>query len=123
MTTARESMDRLDKMARELGERSTQLAKVTRDLEPVHREYTSFVDDFEIGLWKKHQDEDAKFPSAAMRLKLAEREMDPALLGRHYGLEESRKRLMKRISDLRAEIEAERSILSALKTEMEATSR
>lgn len=121
MTTVAEAMDELTRLARELGQRSAQLANVNRELEPVEIEYTKFIDDYEIGLWEKHQDEDAKFPSAAMRLKLAHRSMDPELLGRYVGLTKSRERLVKRISDLRVEVDAERSILSALKTEMEAT--
>lgn len=120
MSTPAESMQRLAAKARELGELSDALAGVNRKLEPVERDYTAFVDDFEIGLWKKHEDEDAKFPSAAMRLKLAHKAMDPELLGRYVGLTKSRERLVKRISDIRVEVDAERSILSALKTELEA---
>lgn len=121
MTTPAESMDRLSALARELGQRSNDLARVNRELEPVEQDYNRFIDDFEIGLWQKHQDENARLPSAAMRLKLAQKAMDPALLGRYVGLTESRKRLMKRISDMRVEVDAERSILSALKAELEAT--
>ena len=45
--------------------------------------------------------------------------MAPELLGRHDGLVHKRERMRKRISDLRLVIEAERSILSALKMEAE----
>lgn len=120
MSTPAESMQRLSALARELGELSSALADVNRKLDPVENDYTQFVDDFEIGLWRRHEDEGAKLPSEKLRLKLAHKAMDPALYGRYVGLTKSRERLMKRISDLRVEVDAERSILSALKTEMEA---
>lgn len=113
---------KLREQAEELAQRSGELAQVSRDLEPVEQEYRTFVDDFEIGLWKRSEDEkDFKLPAAALRVKLAHREMDPALLGRYVGLTRGRERLVQRIRDLKVEIEAQRSIVSALKTEMEAT--
>jgi hypothetical protein len=114
-------IERLRECADELDTLSRQLHKTERDLEPVEREYQQFVDDYAVGLWKKHQDEGVKLPPEALRLKLAEREMDPALLGRYVGLVMGRKRAEKRIRDLRSAVDAQRSILSALKTEMEAT--
>lgn len=110
----RDSADELDSLSRALH-------KSERDLEPVEREYRAFVDDFEVGLWKQHQDDGAKLPSEALRVKLAERQMDPALLGRYVGLVMARRRAEKRIRDLRASVDAQRSILSALKSELEAT--
>jgi hypothetical protein len=110
----RDSADELDHLSRSLH-------KTERDLEPVEREYRTFVDDFEVGLWRQHQDEGRKLPSEALRVKLAEKQMDPALLGRYVGLVLARRRAEKRIRDLRASVDAQRSILSALKTELEAT--
>jgi hypothetical protein len=109
----RECADELDGLSR-------RLHTTERDLEPVEREYRKFVDDFEVGLWKQHQDEGKKLPSEALRVKLAEREMEPALLGRYVGLVMARKRAEKRIQALRATVDAQRSILSALKVEEEA---
>jgi hypothetical protein len=114
-------MDILAKKATELDDLSKALADVERRLAPVETDYQQFVDDFEIGLWTKHQDEDAKLPSAAMRLKLARQAMDPELLGRYIGLVKSRERMRERISVLKATVDAQRSILSALKLEMEAS--
>lgn len=122
MATAAEAMAKLDGLSVELGQRSTDLADVERRLEPVEDEYRAFVDNYEVGLWTRSQDEESfRLPSAAMRLKLAERAMDPELLGRYVGYINSRKRLQQRIRDLKAQVEAQRSILSALKVEMEAT--
>lgn len=118
-----EARVKLNALSDELGMLAGQLADVERKLEPVTVEYTKFVDDFETGLWFAHVSEaGAKLPSASMRLKLAHRSIDPDLLGRYVGYTNSRKRLIDRIRSLKAEIEAQRSILSALKVEMEATS-
>ena len=120
MTTPADAMAALDAYAAELDQRSRELTQVERDLEPVELEYTAFVDDFEVGLWTAHEN-GGKLPPEAMRLKLAHRAMAPELLGRHAGLVAARGRLMKRIGVLKAMTDAQRSILSALKTELEAT--
>lgn len=121
MASAAECMQTLDSLARELDTRSKELAQTERDLEPVENEYRTFVDDFEVGLWTRSQDEETfKLPSEALRLKLAHREMKPDLLGKYVGLMKRRKRLEQRIRDLRAVVDAQRSILSALKVEQEA---
>lgn len=112
---------KLREAAEELDGLSRSLHRTERDLEPTEREYRQFVDDYEVGLWKQHQDEGRKLPSEALRVKLAEQAMDPALLGRYVGLVMARKRAEKRIKDLRSSVDAQRSILSALKVEMEAT--
>lgn len=124
MVDAASAMGLLDSKARELDELSKALAYVERRLEPAERDYQEFVENFEVALWRRYEDSDGrtKLPSESLRLKLAHREMSPELLGRYVGLLNSRKRLEKRISALKATVDAQRSILSALKTEMEATS-
>jgi hypothetical protein len=120
--TAVETRTKLDSLATELGMLSTQLAGVTRSLEPVEEEFTKFVDDFELGLYSRSIREDNfRLPAQALRHKLAIRAMPPELYGRYIALVSSRDRLRKRISDLKAEVDAQRSILSALKAEMEAS--
>lgn len=121
MADVAESIAKLSDLADQLDNASRLLAKVERDLEPIEDEYQAFVDNFEIGLWKKHEDEGAKLPPAGLRLSLAHRAMDPALLGQYVGLMNARKRGDKRVSALKAAADAQRSILSALKVEMEAT--
>ena len=111
----------LNHMAQQLAHLADLSAKVERDLDATEREYQQSVDDYEIGLWQRSEDEEGfKLPSEALRLKLAHRNMDPALLGRYMGLKASRERLDKRLRNLRSQIEAQRSLLSALKTEAEA---
>lgn len=121
MTTAAEAMDRLDGHSVELDSLSKALAEVGRRLEPVELEYDEFIENFEVGLFLRSQEENGpKMPSEAIRLALARREMKPELLGAHEGLRRKRERLRQRIGDLKATIEADRSILSALKLEVEA---
>lgn len=114
-------MAKLDGFADELNGLSANLAEVQRRLEPVQSEYQEFVDDFEVGLWEAHVNDDAKLPSAAMRLKLAQRAMKPELLGQWVALTKKRDRMMQRIRDLKVEVNAQQSILSALKEEMNAS--
>jgi hypothetical protein len=121
VSTPAEAMAQLEKYASELHGLSRKLAEVEQEFAPVEKEYTDFVDEFETGLWFKHVSEDAKLPSEAMRTRLAHRAMKPELLGRYVGLTNQRGRLRKRISDVKVSVEAQRSILSALKVEMEAT--
>lgn len=123
MSTPHEVMDRLDQLASELDLRSSELADVERRLEPAEIAYQTFVDDFEVGLWTKYEDSEGKvkLPPEPMRLKLAHKAIDSSLLGRYQGLIHSRKRLEKRIGALKTQVDAQRSILSALKVEAEAT--
>jgi hypothetical protein len=110
-----EAIGKLREYAEKLDELSDALTRVERDLEPVAEQYEAFMLDFEVGLWKRHEDEGAKLPSAAMRVKLAHKAMDPALLGRYVGLTTARKRGQEKIRAVKASAEAQRSILSALK--------
>lgn len=120
--TPGEVMLRLDALATELGTVSNALAQVERDLEPVEREFRAFVDDYEIGLYEKSINEDGfKLPAEALRQKLAVRAMPPELYGRRTALVHSRDRATRRIATLKVEIDAQRSILSALKEELAAT--
>lgn len=123
MASAAQVMQTLDALASELDDKSKLLHQTELDLLPVEEDYRRFVDDYEVGLWQRSQDEsDFKLPSEALRLKLAHKAMDPALLGRYVGLVKARRRLEQRIRDLKATVDAQRSILSALKVEAEAVS-
>ena len=122
MTTPVEARVRLDDHALELNTLSRALAEVQRQLEPVEVDYQTFVDDYEVGLYlKSEEDGGRRLPAQAMQLKLARREMAPELLGRRDGLIRKRDRISKRIDDLTRICRAEISVLSALKTEVEAT--
>lgn len=121
MSTPGEVMAVLDGHARELDALSSSLAAVERQLEPVAVEYEAFLASHEIGLWAKHVNDGDKFPSERLRERLALRDMPAELYGRHTALVASRRRMEKRIGTLKAVVDAQRSILSGLKAELEAT--
>jgi hypothetical protein len=113
---------RLSELAEELDSLSRELQQIEEDLEPVDDAYQAFVTDFEVGLWVRSENEDGfRLPSADMRRKLAHRGMPPELLGKHRGLTLSRERTMQRIAALKRQVDAQRSILSAEKSELEAS--
>lgn len=114
-------MGDLEAHALELDKLSKELAQVERDLEPVTREYEEFMGAYEEGLWHQHMDLGAKFPAEALRTRMGHRAMAPELLGSYMGLLGSRRRLEKRVSTLKSVVDAKRSILSALKVELEAS--
>lgn len=120
--SAQEARGKLDELSAELDHLSRELLKVEQELEPVDDTYQAFVNDFEVGLWQRSQDDDKfKLPSAEMRKRLAHKEMPPELLGRHRGLTLRRERGMQRIRAVARQVDAQRSILSALKSELEAS--
>lgn len=113
--TPGEVMRTLDELARELHGLADAGAKVARQLEPAEDEYTRFMDGYEITLWTEHVEDGRKLPPAPLRIQLAHKAMDPELYGRYFALVKSRDRIVKRIATLKTEIEAQRSLLSALK--------
>jgi hypothetical protein len=122
MATVAQATGVLDEKARELDDLSKKLGKVELELESAEEDYQKFVDDFELGLWRQHVDHGAKLPpTEKLRLKLAHEAMDPVVLGRYIGLKNRRDRIEKRIKSLGKTVDAQRSILSALKTELEAS--
>lgn len=108
-------MATLDAMSQELNTLADGLAHVARELEPVQEQYDEYVADFEIDLWEKHTEQGAKLPSASLRLQMAHRKMPPELYGRYVALVHSRDRMVKRISTLKLSVDAQRSLLSAMK--------
>lgn len=113
--TPGEVMAALDSLSRELNDLADGMARVARQLEPVEDEYTKFMDGYEITLWTEHVEDGRKLPPAALRIQLAHKAMDPDLYGRYFALVKSRDRIVKRIAALKTSIEAQRSLLSALK--------
>lgn len=108
-------MAELDNAAEELNDLSGALADLERKLTPVEMEVEEFEAAHEEGLWTRHVDDGEKFPPEKLRARLAHRAMDADLLGRYSALIASRKRMEKRISSLKAVVNAKQSILSALK--------
>ena len=111
----------LSGIAQELDALSASLAKTERDLVPVELEYEKFMADHEIGMWTAYVNDGAKLPPEKLRERLGHQAMPAELYGRYVALSKSRKRMEKRIGALKAAADAQRSILSALKAEMEAS--
>lgn len=114
MTTPGEALSVLDGIRQEMDSLSISLHKVEQQLDPLSVQYEQFISDFEIGLWEQHVD-GGKLPPATLRVQMAHRAMPPELYGRYTALAASSKRMQKRISTLKAQAEAQRSVLSALK--------
>lgn len=122
MSDPASAMKVLSEYATELDTLSKNLTDLERSLEPVENEVRVFTDDFELGLYTRSTEDDGfRLPSEALREKLARRAMPPDLYGRHAALLASRDRMLKRIGHLKLLVEAQRSILSALKSEAEAS--
>ncbi len=120
MSSVVEVTGKLDTMAHELDELSKGLAMTERKLEPMQTFYEEALDDFVCGCWDEHVKNETKLPPAEMRERLARRTMPERILSERAALLAKRDRLMKRIKALGQQIDAQRSILSALKLEIEA---
>lgn len=115
LEAARDELVRLSEAVFKIGQ---QLDGINSADEGIEKQYQDFIDDWETGLWMKSQEEGGpKFPSEALRAKLARREMPAEILARRDLLVRKRDRIRQRISDVKATVEANRSILSALKEE------
>ena len=114
-------MTKLDDLALELDRRSKELAETERTLEPLEAQYEEFVGDWESSLWNESMHGDTKFPPEKLRLRMAHLAMPREILSAYTTGTAKRKRLEKRIGAVKALVDAQRSILSALKEEMAAS--
>ncbi len=112
---------KLDDFASELDDLSKQQADVERKLTPIEIGYEEMVDDYEAQCWENHEDRGDKLPPEKMREVLARRSISREIRDQRAVLLSRRKRLEKRIRTLSGLVDAQRSILSALKAEMQAT--
>jgi hypothetical protein len=112
---------KLDDAAAELGRLAGYLADVERKLEPLQEVYEQGFGDFEAGMFERYEKGEGKWPGEETRERLYRRTLPPEARQQIDQLVASRKRIEKRLSSLKAEVDAQRSILSALKVEMEAT--
>ncbi len=112
---------KLDSYAAELDACSRKLAQTEEELEPFEDNYQEAMDDFESACWERHEKDGDKLPPEHMRQVLARKTMPLEAILVRSALISRRKRLEKRIRTLSDLVDAQRSILSALKSEMEAT--
>lgn len=105
----------LDALSKEL----VQTEVVLADLEDA---YQDFIEGYEAALWEDSLEEDGpKFPPERVRLALAHKAIDRGAYNRYRIAKRARVRSKQRLSDLREIVAAHRSIVSAAKTELEAT--
>jgi phosphoenolpyruvate-protein kinase (PTS system EI component) len=111
----------LTDISNELLTLSQALQQVEKRLEPLERAYEEDFSDFEAGMFKRYEDGEGKWPGEETRERLYRRTMPQEQRQELMRLQAARKRAEKRISSLKAAADAQRSILSALKVELEAT--
>lgn len=120
MSDVIEAKVKLRDIALELDKRSRELGDTNRALNPVQEAYDEFIRDHKAGLFQEAQEAGGRMPSVDMQEVLALREMPKEFRGKHFELGAKRDRLKQRISDLKSEADAWRSVLSAEKAELEA---
>lgn len=116
-----EVRNKLTDIANELENLSSALHEMERQSEHKLAEYEEAISDFEAGMFDRYEKDEGKWPGEKTRVRLARRGMDPDLKRSVDKIHAARRRAERRISDLKAEADSWRSILSALKEEMAAT--
>lgn len=113
-------MRKLDEWAMELDALSKMLTDNQRKLEPVMRQYEDAISDEEAAMWQRYEAGEGKWPGEGFRTKLARRKMESDLRDRYDALVAAGARMEARIAILKRLVDAERSVLSAEKTILEA---
>lgn len=119
----------LDRISRDIGAKASELHEVNMEIEPLEAWWEEYLGDFEAALLAS----DRRMPSEKTRDRQCRRQLlrDETPLGQgtyadharyYFQLQAKRARLKERIANLKAEADAQRSVLSALKVELEATS-
>ena len=123
MSAPAEVMAKLDVLALELDTLSKSLTGTECVLEPLEAQYEEWVGDWEASLWEECSVSETKWPPEKLRSRMAHRAMDSELLGAVNAGQAKRKRLERRIASVKVVVDAQRSLLSCLKAELEATTR
>lgn len=121
MTDVIASSQALMDAADELNDLSQRLFRIETRLAPLEIELTEHIENYKAALWDAHVNEDAKHPPEETRHALAVRDFDKAKYGEILKLRRVRVMDKARLSDLREIVAAHRSIVSAAKTELEAS--
>lgn len=100
---------------------SAALLEVEKKLQPLERAYEEEFADFEAGMFERYEAGEGKWPGEETRERLYRRTMPQEHRQELMRLQAARKRAEKRLASLKAAADAQRSILSALKVEMEAS--
>ena len=128
MTTARQDVSvgdcvsNLSAIADELVTLSQSLQVIEKDhLYELERAYEQGLMDFEAGMFERYEKGEGKWPGEETRERLFRRQMPTDALNELMRYQAARKRAEKRIASLKAAADSWRSILSALKVELEAS--
>jgi hypothetical protein len=105
----------------ELDRLSKGLLDTEKGIEILEPRVEDFIESFIAGLWEIAQEEGSRLPPEDVRKALAWRALDPNLKSNYRAHMAARRRAKSRLSDLREIVAAHRSIVSAAKTEMEAS--
>jgi septal ring factor EnvC (AmiA/AmiB activator) len=116
-----EAAARLIEAADELDKRSKELVQIERDLETAEPLYEDSIETFIADLWDECIRDEKKYPPQDVRNAMAAKAMDAALRLNYRTLIRRRQKAKQRLTDLREIVAAQRSIVSAAKTELEAT--
>jgi hypothetical protein len=116
-----EASARLIAAARELDETSKALVQTENAIELVEPEYEDAIEGYVAALWEECVEQEKKFPPLDVRNALAVKAMPTELRRNYRGLLRRRQKAKQRLTDLRELVAAQRSIVSAAKTEVEAT--
>lgn len=117
------AMRELNRIARELDQRSRSLWNTELELAQLHEAYDEEFAEYEAEWYRLYEAGEKKWPADATRHRIfrEERMKDSEAVRRMLFLERKSKRLKDRIHHLATEADGQRSVLSALKVEMEAT--
>jgi chromosome segregation ATPase len=107
--------------ARELDQISKALVQTEKGIEVLEPLVEDFIESFIAGLWEDAQEEGARMPPEDVRKALAWKALDADLKAKYRAHLATRRRAKSRLSDLREIVAAHRSIVSAAKTELEAS--
>lgn len=116
-----EASARLIRAASELDEISKALVQTEGAIEELEPLYQQWIEDFIAGLWDESVEEEKKFPPQDVRNAMAVKAMDPDLRRDYRACIRRRQKTKQRLTDLREIVAAQRSIVSAAKTEVEAS--
>src|SRR5947209_10829810 len=108
-------MERLSKLANDLDNYSRALGQVEAQLEPLEIAYEEHMADHELALWEAHNERGEKLPPQGLRDRMAYKALPYEMRQNRAVLLSKRKRMEKRLAAIKTEIDAQRSLLSALK--------
>jgi hypothetical protein len=121
VATVIESATALIFNARELDNVSKALVEVEKAIEVLEPQVEDFLESFIANLYDECQDKGERLPPEDVRKALANKALPSELKAQYRAHLATRRRCKSRLADLREIVAAHRSIVSAAKTELEAS--